>query len=624
MKPSPLLTAICLLVLMPVAAAGQVPEPIERWTLLPDTSLGGRASNQIPPRPEQPVTPIVPVRGMEAAALLYGEPPTERRFDLLGGTGMDSGVFSVEMWILDHVNQPVGAMLIARDPARGEPTWTLSYHQDKARFAVSRPDRSPVVAEGLDLPRGWKRYWRHVVAVSDGASVRLYHNAELVAEAALGAGETPLPEDITIELAGYFGHEPHMGVEHLVKSIAFFDRAISRGEVEDLFGTHKNAVGEGWLLPGRFHFNAGPYLHMATPSSMNVVWETDRPTTALIEFGRTIELDKQVRFETPSRINEVTLDGLDTDTPHFYRVTATDTVDGASINSGILTFKTAAIPGSSVRFAVMGDPEARPHINAHLARLIWNERPDFMIQVGDLTDGGHRTEKFQWNMEYFLGMGALNGRVPTYPVPGNGESDLYWYSRYHKLPSPDPGEGYYTFVYGDVQFFMLDSNRSHADFAPGGAQFEWLRAELRRSTSKWKIAAHHHPTYSSDEDDYGDSWKGPSRLGDPDVRQIVDLYERHGVDAVFFGHLHTYERSLPLLGGRPEPHGVVHIQAGGGGGNPEDFAPTPSWFSAKTHRGHHFVTCSVFDDTMEIRMYGVDGQLLDLSTIRRNASPASD
>lgn len=272
----------------------------------------------------------------------------------------------------------------------------------------------------------------------------------------------------------------------------------------------------------------------------------------------------------------------------------------------------------------MGDPEARPHINARIARLIWNDRPDFMLQVGDLTDGGQRSEKFQWNMEYFLGMGAVNSRIPTFPVPGNGESDLHWYSRYHTLPSPDAREGYYTFVYGDVQFFMLDLNRSKADFAPGGAQFEWLRTELARLSAKWKIAAHHHPTYSSDEDDYGNTWKGESRLGDSDVRQIVALYEQHGVDAVFFGHLHTYERSLPVVGGEPAARGVVYIQAGGAGGNLEDFAPTPSWFSAKTHRGHHFVMCSVHAGTTEIRMYGVEGQLLDLFKISKDAPPVDD
>jgi hypothetical protein len=628
---------VALLALVLVATASAVSarpatEPIKRWTLVPDTTLGGRASNQIPPRPQQPATPMVPVRSVDAPVLLYGEPPTDRRLDLLDGRHLGPAGFSLELWILDHVNQPVGTMLIGRPADRSEPAWTLSYHEDKARFETARPGQTPLVAEALDLPRGWKRYWRHIVAVSDGTALRLYHNSLLVSEVAI-ADDAAAPGGLAeidpgglaeIELAGYFGHEPAMGLEHLVKSLAIFDRPISQGEVAELFASHQNAVEEGWLLPGVFHFNAGPYLHMATPAGINIVWESDRPATAVIEFGRTADMDQRRTIATPSRIQEITIDGLEPDTPYFYRVSATNAADGSTTDSGVLTFKTAARPGSPVRFAVMGDPEARPHINARIARLIWNERPDFMLQVGDLTDGGQQTEKFQWNLEYFLGMGALNSRVPTFPVPGNGESDLHWYSRYHKLPSPDPREGYYTFVYGDVQFFMLDSNRAGADFAPGGTQFEWLRNELERSTAKWKIAAHHHPTYSSDEDDYGDTWKGQSNLGDTNVRRIVDLYERHGVDAVFFGHLHTYERSLPLLGGQPGTRGVVHIQAGGGGGNLEDFAPTPTWFSAKTHRGHHFVMCSVHEDTLEIRMYGVDGQMLDISTIRKRTPEPAD
>ncbi|MCB0570534.1 MAG: hypothetical protein KDC66_12245, partial [Phaeodactylibacter sp.] len=36
--------------------------------------------------------------------------------------------------------------------------------------------------------------------------------------------------------------------------------------------------------------------------------------------------------------------------------------------------------------------------------------------------------------------------------------------------------------------------------------------------------------------------------GSPGVRQIVPLYEKYGVDIVLFGHLHTYQRTLPILG----------------------------------------------------------------------------
>jgi hypothetical protein len=77
---------------------------------------------------------------------------------------------------------------------------------------------------------------------------------------------------------------------------------------------------------------------------------------------------------------------------------------------------------------------------------------------------------------------------------------------------------------------------------------------------------YHHPSYSSDEDDYGDMWKGPSTHGDVRVRQLTPLYDRHGVDVVWNGHIHSYERTSPLRTNRAvETNGTICGVTGGGG-----------------------------------------------------------
>jgi len=261
---------------------------------------------------------------------------------------------------------------------------------------------------------------------------------------------------------------------------------------------------------------------------------------------------------------------------------------------------------SAFSFAVIGDTEARPHINDRLAQAIWGERPHFVINVGDLTDGGQRPHRFEWTLEYFLGLNQLLGRIPTLPVPGNGESDLYWYQHYHALPPP---HHYYTFGFGNAEFFLLDSNRP---LGPGSDQYDWLDRQLGRSNARWKFVAHHHPAYTSDEDDYGDTWRGGSQLGDANVRGIVPLYEKHSVDIVFFGHLHTYERSWPIADGRVDlDRGVRYIQTGGAGGNLEDFTPTRNWFTTKLYRGHHYCLLNVFGGHLSFQMFDVEGRLRD-------------
>ena len=145
---------------------------------------------------------------------------------------------------------------------------------------------------------------------------------------------------------------------------------------------------------------------------------------------------------------------------------------------------------------------------------------------------------------------------------------------------------------------------------------------MAKCETKWKFVCHQHATYTSEEDDYGDTWKEESQFGDPLVRKIVPLYEKYGVDIAMFGHLHLYERSHPIRDGKVNlDNGTVHLLAGGGGGNLEDFAPTPAFFSAKTFPGHHFVTMEIVGETLTMRMHGTDGAIRDSYSIEKNLQP---
>jgi len=246
--------------------------------------------------------------------------------------------------------------------------------------------------------------------------------------------------------------------------------------------------------------------------------------------------------------------------------------------------------------------------------MVWLERPNFVINCGDLTDGGFKDHKFEWNYEYFQGVTQLHSRIPVCPVPGNGEGELHWYKAYHNLPNEDE---FYSFNYGNSEYFMLNSNRKD-EFAKGGKQYVWLEEKLKNSKAKWKFVAFHHAPYSSDEDDYKDSWREVADLGDLKVREITTVFEKYNVDMVFYGHLHIYERTLPLLQGKIDnKNGVIYVTTGGAGGNLENFAPTRSWFTAKTYRNHHYLTLLVNDNRLSFKMYGLDGALIDVLELEK-------
>ncbi len=119
--------------------------------------------------------------------------------------------------------------------------------------------------------------------------------------------------------------------------------------------------------------------------------------------------------------------------------------------------------------------------------------------------------------------------MPFYASLGNHDDPT---QRFYKPFNMD-GERYYTFTKGSARFFVLDSN--YVD----QAQLKWLEDELSRANDRWKIAYFHHPLYSSGE-------KHGSEL---DLRaQVEPLFIRYGVDVVFAGHEHFYERIKPQKG----------------------------------------------------------------------------
>lgn len=602
-------TLLCGLAALGLAASALAETVSKQWWLWPDYALGQRARNDLRPTSDR-IDATAPVVATERAPLrLFGQRQSAPATILLE-QGAPVASFTAELWLLDHVNHPIGAALSAR-PDHGEPAWTLGVFGRRAALSLG----AQTIA--ADLPReGFKQRFFHVAASSDGVMARVYLNGQLAAEQPIAAPPTATPA--ALQLAPFLELEPHMQSADFVKHVRIADAPAPADAIAARFADLCALVERGALHPTEPHFTAPPTITFVSRDSAGLVLETDRPTRLRVAYGRAEPLDRSLEIPALATLHKVNLAGLETRTSYFYRVTAT-AEDGSVIDSGMLSLRTAVDEGQPFTFAVIGDTESRPHINHRLARLIWDGRPDFLVNVGDLTDGGMAPNKYEWTYEYFVGMGALIGRLPSFTVPGNGEGDLHWYLRYHNQPQES---GFYSFRYGDAEFFMLDSNRRESDFAPGGRQHEWLRARLAASTARWKFVALHHPFYTSDEDDYGDTWKGDSKFGDDRVRQILPVIEAGGVDAVFFGHLHSYERTRRVREGRLDDAGVLYVQAGGAGGHLEDFAPARTWFSSITHRGHHYLTVAIDGDRMELRMHDIDGDLRDVHVHEKRGRPA--
>ena len=293
------------------------------------------------------------------------------------------------------------------------------------------------------------------------------------------------------------------------------------------------------------NFLVEPYLQYGTKNGMVVLWETGIPSTTMVRYGESVYdsgepvLSESVSLEGLRTMHEIPLVDLKTETDYFYQIVSVSE-QGDTLTSQINPFKTDVHDSTAYMFALIGDSQKNsrtPWAWERIANLVWQDRPNFVVHVGDIVDDGNRLT--DWTEHFFPGGNILMSKTSMYTALGNHENDSDYYYQYFHNPPP---EYYYTFYYGNAQFFIVDTNR---DVTEGSEQYTWLEWELAKSTATWKFVLHHHPPYSSEENDHGDGWKEKSTQG-THARNLVPLYEQYGVDFNLFGHTHVYERTWPL------------------------------------------------------------------------------
>jgi len=186
----------------------------------------------------------------------------------------------------------------------------------------------------------------------------------------------------------------------------------------------------------------------------------------------------------------------------------------------------------AVRFAAIGDMgtgEPPQYEVASRMNAIREEFPfDFVITLGDNIYGGNSAADFKKKFELPYKL-LLDSGVKFYASLGNHDAAT---QKTYK-PFNMGGQQYYTFKKGSVQFFALDSNYMSPQ------EVLWLTKELQNSNADWKVCYFHHPLYSSGK------FHGTS----VELRQVLEpLFMKYGVQVVFSGHDHVYERTKPQNG----------------------------------------------------------------------------
>ena len=339
-------------------------------------------------------------------------------------------------------------------------------------------------------------------------------------------------------------------------------------------------------------FDKGPYLQNVGKTHITIMWETTYSTESQVDYGITEDCDLFFEDLKEVKLHEVTLSPLRPNTLYYYEISR-----GFTTKTG--TFRTAPDQNIPFKFVIYGDSQANPDIHRNIAKNIQKINPALILHTGDLVSNG--TRNYQWESLFFEPLREVINHIPLFPCLGNHERNARNYFNFFSLPN---NESWYSFNYSNCHFVILDTNK---DYKKGSNQYKWLRNDLENANTKWKFVYFHHPPYSAGR--HGSNAK---------VRSILTpLFRRQGVDIVFSGHDHTYQRSLPINSAfNPNEAAVTYVVSGGGGGKLYDLTPNKIW-TAAAFKLHNFCVVNVDFGRLDFKAFDTDGKVLDQFTIAK-------
>ncbi|MEW6252890.1 MAG: metallophosphoesterase [Planctomycetota bacterium] len=368
-----------------------------------------------------------------------------------------------------------------------------------------------------------------------------------------------------------------------------------------------------WLLPVRIR--EGPLVQMATTDGVTLSWYTTRPVECAVHV-LVDGAERAVRPVAAGVRQRVRIGGLTAGQMYPYEIRA-----GRRPLTKKLAFQTNRRAGERFSFIVFGDSGAGTRAQYGLAQgMAAALELDFLLHTGDIVyPGGERAD---YEERFFAPYKALIARVNFWPCVGNhdlaDEPNQSACFAVFEVPDNGPGlPGCYWFDYASARVIVLDSNLAEPVLAERVAP--WLRDSLVAAPApaapapRWKFVSFHHPPYT------GGKYVPDARI----QRTLVPVLEAGGVDVVFNGHDHNYQRIGPLRGGQrvADGGGVLYVVTGAGGGELYPAAAArPAYVEALNTAEWSFTHVVVDGDVLALRQVALDGRTIDEYALEKSAA----
>jgi hypothetical protein len=248
----------------------------------------------------------------------------------------------------------------------------------------------------------------------------------------------------------------------------------------------------------------------------------------------------------------------------------------------------------SLKFMAMGDMGTGDSEQYQTAEQMATARTRFafdtVIMLGDNLYGSQKPADFVQKFEKPY-KPLLDAGVQFFAALGN--HDLQTNVNYK--PWNMNGQRYYSFVRGDARFFALDTDYLDPP------QLAWITKALEEAKEPWKIVFFHHPLYS-------DGGRHGSAV---DLRVILEpLFMKSGVNVVFSGHDHIYERITPQ-------HGIYYFVCGSAGQLRKGDLKRSPMTAAGFDQDQTFTLLELAGDDLSFATISRTGAIVDSGVIHR-------
>lgn len=253
---------------------------------------------------------------------------------------------------------------------------------------------------------------------------------------------------------------------------------------------------------------------------------------------------------------------------------------------------------ASLKFAAIGDNGTGEALEYDVARQMENRHRTFpfqmVIMLSDNLYGRQQPRDFVTKFEEPF-RPLLAAGVRFYAALGNHDDP----SQRSYAPFNMGGARYYSYATHNVRFFVLDSDLIDA------SQRAWIEGALRESHDDWKICYFHHPLYSD----------GRTHGSQLDLRVVLEpLFVKYGVDVVFSGHDHVYERIRPQKG-------ITYFVSGAGGQLRKGDVRTSEMTAAQFDQDCSFMLVEISSDDLFFQAVSRTGTTVDSGVIHRQRRP---